>query len=185
MKKISLKVAVCLLAGSFLFSSCFIGQYGLWNKYISWQNQMTSNKYVNAIAGLILVPIAGTLCTLADVLVLNSIEFWSGNNPVAANNIGKTQQVMGQDGRYYAVTPLKNGYEIKAPTGEITYFIHNAENDSWSMEQNGVQKEIFRFNSDGTIQSQINGETKNFTLNEAGVAEARMAANDGLFFAMN
>ena len=92
---------------------------------------------------------------------------------------------MGQDGRYYAVTTLKNGYEIKAPTGEITYFIHNAENDSWSMEQNGVQKEIFRFNSDGTIQSQINGETKNFTLNEAGVAEARMAANDGLFFAMN
>ena len=185
MKKISLKVAVCLLAGSFLFSSCFVGQYGLWNKYIGWQNQMTDNKYVNAIAGLILVPIAGTLCTLADVLVLNSIEFWSGSNPIAANNIGKTQQVMGQDGRYYAVTTLKNGYEIKAPTGEITYFIHNAENDSWSMEQNGVQKEIFRFNSDGTIQSQINGETKNFTLNEAGVAEARMAANDGLFFAMN
>jgi hypothetical protein len=146
---------------------------------------MTDNKYVNAIAGLILVPIAGTLCTLADVLVLNSIEFWSGNNPVAANNIGKTQQVMGQDGRYYAVTTLKNGYEIKAPTGEITYFIHNVENDSWSMEQDGVQKEIFRFNSDGTIQARINGETKNFTLNEAGVAEARMAANDGLFFAMN
>ena len=185
MKKISLKVAVCLLAGSFLFSSCFVGQYGLWNKYISWQNHMTDNKYVNAIAGLILVPIAGTLCTLADVLVLNSIEFWSGNNPVAANNIGNTQQVMGQDGRYYAVTTLKNGYEIKAPTGEITYFIHNAENDSWSMEQDGVQKEIFRFNSDGTIQARINGETKNFTLNEAGVAEARMAANDGLFFAMN
>ena len=146
---------------------------------------MTDNKYVNAIAGLILVPIAGTLCTLADVLVLNSIEFWSGNNPVAANNIGKTQQVMGQDGRYYAVTTLKNGYEIKVPTGEITYFIHNVENDSWSMEQDGVQKEIFRFNSDGTIQARINGETKNFTLNEAGVAEARMAANDGLFFAMN
>ena len=185
MKKISLKVAVCLLAGSFLFSSCFVGQYGLWNKYISWQNHMTDNKYVNAIAGLILVPIAGTLCTLADVLVLNSIEFWSGNNPVAATNIGKTQQVMGQDGRYYAVTTLKNGYEIKAPTGEITYFIHNAENDSWSMEQDGVQKEIFRFNSDGTIQARINGETKNFTLNEAGVAEARMVANDGLFFAMN
>ena len=29
MKKISLKVAACLLAGTFLFSSCFVGQYGL------------------------------------------------------------------------------------------------------------------------------------------------------------
>ena len=117
MKRINLKVAVCLLAGSFLFSSCFVGKYGLWNKYISWQNNMTNNKYVNAIVGLILVPIVGSICTLVDVLVLNSIEFWSGTNPMAANNIGKTQQVMGQDGRYYAVTTLKNGYEVKAPTG--------------------------------------------------------------------
>ena len=59
MKRINLKVAVCLLAGSFLFSSCFVGKYGLWNKYISWQNNMTNNKYVNAIVGLILVPIVG------------------------------------------------------------------------------------------------------------------------------
>ena len=184
MKKISLKVAVCLLAGSFLFSSCFVGKYALWNKYISWQNNMTNNKYVNAIVGLILVPIVGTICTLVDVLVLNSIEFWSGSNPVQAN-IGKTQQVLGQDGRYYAVTTLKNGYEVKAPTGEITYFIHNDENDSWSMEQNGVQKEIFRFDEKGNIQANINGETKAFTLNETGVYQARMIAGDGVFFAMN
>ena len=185
MKKISLKVAVCLLAGSFLFSSCFVGQFSLFNKYANWQTNMTNNKFVNAIIGFIIGPIVGSVCMLADTLVLNSIEFWSGSNPLAANQIGKTQQVMGQDGRYYAVTTLENGYEVKAPTGEITYFIHNAENDSWSMEQDGVKKEIFRFNSDGTIQASIKGETKSFTLNEAGVAEARMAANDGLFFAMN
>ena len=185
MKKISLKVAVCLLAGSFLFSSCFVGQYGLWNKYINWQNHMTSNKFVNAIVGFILVPIVGGICQLADILVLNTIEFWSGSNPVQAN-IGKTQQVMGQDGRYYAVTTLKDGYEVKAPTGEITYFHHNAENDSWSMEQNGITKELFRFNADGkTIRTEINNQTKDLTLDEAGVYQARMMANDGSFFAMN
>lgn len=184
MKKINLKVAACLMAGCFLFSSCFVGQYGLWNKYINWQNNMTNSKFVNAVVGFILVPLAGSVAMLVDTLVLNTIEFWSGSNPVQAN-VGKTQQVMGQDGRYYAVTTLKNGYEVKAPTGEITYFFHNAENDSWSMEQNGMTKEIFRFNADGTIQANINGETKDFTLNEAGVYEARMAATDGRFFAMN
>ena len=91
---------------------------------------------------------------------------------------------MGQNGRYYAVTTLKNGYEVKAPTGEITTFIHNAENDSWSVEQNGVVKELFRFNADGTIQANVNGETRNFTLNEAGVNEARMASYCS-FYAMN
>ena len=124
MKKISLKVAACFLAANFLFSSCFVGKYALWNKYINWQNNMTSSKFVNAIVGFFLVPIVGGICQFVDVLVLNTIEFWSGNNPMASN-IGKTQQVMGQDCRYYAVTTLKNGYEVKAPTGEITYFIHN------------------------------------------------------------
>ena len=186
MKKISLKVAVCLLAGSFLFSSCFVGQYGLWNKYINWQNHMSSSKFLNAIVGFILVPIVGGICQFIDILVLNTIEFWSGSNPVHASNIGKTQQVMGQDGRYYAVTYLKNGYEVKAPTGEITYFYHNDENDSWSMVQDGVTKELFRFNKDGkTIQANINGQTKDLTMDEAGVYQARMMANDGTFFAMN
>ena len=160
MKKISLKVAVCFLAANFLFSSCFVGKYALWNKYINWQNNMTSSKFVNAIVGFFLVPIVGGICQFVDVLVLNTIEFWSGNNPMASN-IGKTQQVMGQDGRYYAVTTLKNGYEV-----------------------NGVVKELFRFNGDGTIQANVNGESRNFTLNEAGVYDARMAVN-GTFFAMN
>ena len=184
MKRINLKVVACLLAGSFLFSSCFVGKYSLWNKYINWQNHMTSNKFVNAIVGFILVPIVGGLCQFVDILVLNTIEFWSGDNPLASN-VGKTQQVMGKDGRYYAVKTLKNGYEVKAPNGEVTNLIHNAENDSWSMEQNGVVKEIFRFNADGTIRANVNGMSKDFTLNEAGVYEARMLANDGVFFAMN
>jgi hypothetical protein len=57
---------------------------------------MTNNKFVNAIAAFILVPNAGTISTLCDVLVLNSIEFWSGSNPIASN-VGKTRQVMGED----------------------------------------------------------------------------------------
>lgn len=94
MKKISLKVAACFLAANFLFSSCFVGKYALWNKYINWQNNMTSSKFVNAIVGFFLVPIVGGICQFVDILVLNTIEFWSGNNPMASN-IGKTQQVMG------------------------------------------------------------------------------------------
>ena len=93
---------------------------------------------------------------------------------------------MGQDGRYYAVTTLKNGYEVKAPTGEITYFYHNDDDNSWSMEQNGITKELFRFNADGkTIRTTINNQTKDLTLDESGLYQARMMANGGTFFAMN
>ena len=46
-------------------------------------------------------------------------------------------------------------------------------------------KELFRFNADGNIKTTVNGQTKDLSLNEAGVYDARMMANDGVFFAMN
>ena len=172
MKKISLSAACVLLAGSFLCSSC-IGSFSLFNKYEKWQCNMTSNKYVNGIVGFILQPIVGGICLFVDSVVLNTIEFWTGSNPMAA---GQVKIVMGQDGRYYAIKTLKNGYEVKSPTGEKTLFIHNDQNDSWSMTQNGITKEIIRFNADGTIQATLqNGEKLTVSNDEAGLMQVREA----------
>ena len=175
MKKLNLKVAVLLLAGSCLFSSC-IGSFSLFNKYAAWQKDMTNNKYVNAIVGLLLMPIVGTVTFVADWLVFNTIEFWSGDNPMASN-VGKTQKVIGQDGRIYAVKILKNGYEVTAPDGIVTLFTYNKAENSWSMSQNGQTREIFRFTEDGkSIRMNVNGQAREFALNEQGVTDAEQVA---------
>ena len=180
-----MKVTVCFMAASLLFSSCFVGKYALWNKYINWQNHMTSSKFVNAIVGFILVPIVGGICQLVDILVRNTMELRYGPNPVRSP-LGTSRNLLGEDGRVYAVTTLKDGYDVKSPTGEMTYLRHHAENDSWTIEQNGVSQELFRYNADGkTIRTTINGQTKDLSMDEAGVYQARMMANDGTFFAMN
>ena len=184
MKKISLKVAVCLMAGSFLFSSCMVGSWGLFNKYADWQTHMTSNKFVNAVVGFVLGAVCYPVSSLVDAIVLNTIEFWTGDNPVASN-IGKTQSVMGQDGRLYAVKTLKNGYEVTDPNGVVTLFTYNKKENSWSMSQNGLTKEIFRFNEDGkSIKVTMNGEERDFSLNEQGVADAEYASTMGLYYAV-
>lgn len=181
MKRINLKVSVLLLSGILLFSSC-IGSFSLFNKYEKWQCNMTNNKYVNGIVGLILQPIVGSICLLADAVVLNTIEFWSGENPL---NAGTTQQVKGQDGRYYTVKTLKNGYEVTAPNGDVTLFTHDKKTDSWTMSQDGVTKEIFRFNADGTIQANLqDGKTITVANNELGVQQVRDAVYGGYVFAM-
>ena len=159
MKKISLKVAVCLMAGSFLFSSCMVGSWGLFNKYAKWQTNMSDSKFVNAIVGFVLGAVCYPICSLVDALVLNTIHL-------------------------YAVKTLKNGYEITAPNGEVTLFTYNKEANSWSMSQNGLTKEIFRFNEDGkSIKVVMNGEERDFTLNEQGVVDAEYASSMGLYFA--
>lgn len=181
MKKLSLKVALVLLSGSLLCSSC-IGSFSLFNSYEKWQCNMTGNKFVNGIVGLILQPIVGGITLFVDAVVLNTIEFWTGSNPMAVNQI---QTVKGQDGRYYAVKTLKDGYEVKAPNGEVTLFIHDQKSDSWSMSQNGQTREIIRFNADGTIQATLqSGEKLTVTNDEAGMMQVRDAVYHDNCFAM-
>ena len=184
MKKINLKVAACLMAGATMYSSCYVGSYGLFNSYAKWQTHMTSSKFVNAIVGFIIGPIAGGVSLLIDTLVLNTIEFWSGSNPLHANT-GKTQQLLGSDGRYYAVTTTKNGYEVKAPNGEMSYFTYDKKSNSWSLTQNGETRELFRFNQDGTITTVLpEGELLTVTPNEAGLYQVRTTMGGGHHFAM-
>ena len=183
MKKISLKGAVCLIAGSFLLNSCMVGSFGLFNKYREWQTNMTSNKFVNAVVGFVLGSFCYPITLFVDSIVLNSIEFWTGDNPVAENE-GKTQMMKGKDGLMYAVTTLKNGYEIKNPAGEITLLTYNKKNNSWEMTQNGQIVELFRYNQDGTVTATMNGASHVFTLNEQGVNEARICATQANFMAV-
>lgn len=182
MKKISLKVVTCLIAGGLLFNSC-IGSYSLFNKFTKWELHMTNSKFLNAIIGFVIDIVCIPVTLLVDSLVLNTIEFWSGENPLSSN-IGKTRQVIGEDGKIYAVKTLKDGYEVTDSEGNQTLFTHNKKENSWSMTQNGITQEIFRFNPDGkSISTVINGEQKDFSLNEQGVFEAQMAAGNGLYFA--
>jgi len=134
MKKKSLKIAALLLCGTLLTSSC-IGSFSLFNNYEKWQCNMTNNKFVNAIVGFFLQPIVGSVCLFVDALVLNTIEFWTGDNPVAA---GQVQKIKGSDGVLYTITSTKTGYEVKSPDGKVVIFTHDAETDSWTMTRDGI-----------------------------------------------
>ena len=174
MKKVMYKVAVLLCAGSLLTTSC-VGSFGLFNKYAAWQKDLTKSKFVNAVVGFIMMPICSPICLLADVLVLNSIEFWSGSNPMAAN--GSIQKVLGRDGRYYAIKTTKNGYEVKDDQGQVTIFTHDEKSDSWSVTQNGETRELFRYAEDGQIQAVMqSGKTITISQDEAGLQQIRQAA---------
>ena len=180
MRRNTIFVATALLCGSMLTSSC-VGSFSLFNKLAVWNKSATNSKALNEIIFILISP-AYAVCSLADVLVLNSIEFWSGSNPVASN-VGKTIDVKGQDGRLYAVKTLKNGYEVKSPDGAVINLVYDKKTDSWSQIQDGKTTEIFRFNTDGTIQVCLNGKRMNVTVDEYGLNQVATAAGYGLFYA--
>ena len=92
MKMKNLKIATLLLAGTMVTSSC-VGSFALFNKLAEWNKTATKSKFLNEIIFLVISP-AYAICGAADALVLNSIEFWTGDNPVA-NRVGKVRNYQG------------------------------------------------------------------------------------------
>ena len=114
--------------------------------------------------------------------MLNTVEFWTDSKVIA--HVGETKEVMGQDGRMYAVKTLKNGYEITDPNGEKSYLVYNKKEKSWNYKDNGALKELFSFNDDGTIRATLpDGKKMDVTQDQAGLYQLRAAVHESVYFA--
>ncbi len=181
MKRNKMTLVAVVLSGSLLFSSC-VGSFGLFNRLSSW-NQSLSNKFVNELVFLAfnIIPIYG-VSYLADVLVINSIEFWSGSNPMA--NVGDVKKVKGENGNYLVKT-LENGYSI-TKEGETASMdlIYDKEANTWNVVANGESAPLVKMNNDGTADLFLpDGKTANVTLDARGMLAARQLTTTGMMFA--
>jgi len=142
MKRRFLPVAIVIaLSGSLLTSSC-IGSFALTNKLLSW-NKQVGNKFVNELVffAFWVIPVY-EVSALADILVINSIEFWSGDNPVAS---GK-KVIEGKDGKYLVECDGK-GYTITSENDKsVVRLDFDRDEQSWSVAlPSGESYELMTF----------------------------------------
>lgn len=170
MKTRTLKVATILLAASLTMSSC-IGSFSLFNGLASWNKNATGNDILNEIIFLVISPAYG-ICFLADAIVLNTVEFWTGDNPMASK-VGTTKMVEGEDGLMYAIKYLKNGYEITKPNGDVVVLSYDKKTKTWSQSADGINVKLFSFNDNGTIKAYLPTGAYDLTLDQAGLMKAQ------------
>lgn len=144
MKRRYLTVALVIaLTGGILTSSC-IGSFGLTRKILAW-NKQVGNKIVNELVfiGFLIVPVYLVGVT-ADMLILNSIEFWSGSNPV---NDVSASVIRGSDGIDYLVECSPEGYRITSQAdGSVLRLDYHPETDSWTTPLlDGTDYELLTF----------------------------------------
>ena len=182
MKKSNLNLAATvMICGAFLFSSC-IGSFGLHSKLVNW-NQSIGTKFVNELVYLAcnIIPVY-PVCYLADALEINSIEFWSGSNPMA--NVGDVKKVKGENGNYLVKT-LENGYSVQKE-GEtmVMELFYDQEQSTWNVEFEGNTAELLKMNENGTAQMVLpNGEAMTVILDAQGIAAARQATMIDTYYA--
>lgn len=182
MKRKSLTLLLTItVAGSMLFSSC-IGSFGLSNKLLSW-NRSIDSKFVNELVFIAfwIVPVY-EISMLADVLVLNSIEFWSGENPVA--DAGSSKTIDTENGTFTVETKT-DGYHIQKEGEEKAIdLVFDKADKSWSVEADGESSKLLRFEDDDRVVMFLpDGQEMNVELNQAGVLAFKQVAEGFSYYA--
>ncbi len=141
MKKFYVSVAMLLLAGTALTTQSCIGSFALTNKVLSWNNQVGS-KFVNELVffAFWVLPVY-EVTAVADLLVINSIEFWSGTNPMQAG----TKVIETDTGRYLVKCDGKGYDVVNEDTGDSIRLDFNEDTRTWSLDNNGEELPLLTF----------------------------------------
>lgn len=149
MKKSFLTIAVIsTVCGSLCLSSC-IGSFQLTKKLMAWNNKI-DNKFINELVFIAfwIIPVY-EVSALADILVINSIEFWSGENPIACG----TYKIQGEDGQMYLIECDGKGYNIKNMTlGTTIRLDFDKDNREWSTDVDGERIVFMTFIDDTHVK---------------------------------
>ncbi|MBD5371211.1 MAG: DUF3332 domain-containing protein [Bacteroides sp.] len=134
MKKRYLTPAIIgVVLASMTMTSC-IGSFRLTHSVLKW-NQQVGSKVINEIVffAFWVLPVY-EVTSLADLLVINSIEFWSGRNPLTAS-----VKVVDTDHGRYTIACDSKGYEVTNTSTGVSYRLDFMEaTATWALDYQGV-----------------------------------------------
>lgn len=166
MKKVSKGLLVAAMCAVMLTMNSCIGSFTLFNRLQSWNNHV-GNKFVNELVffGFWILPVY-EVSILADVLVLNSIEFWSGENPMAQGE----KIIEGNDGKYLVKCDGK-GYDVVSLNDNSSVRLDfDTDTQTWSYTTAETSGILFTFVDDTHIKVPVGAnDWKVFETSQAGV----------------
>jgi hypothetical protein len=123
-----------------MLSGCF-GNFALTRKVYN-KNQSIGNKWANTAVmwAMMIIPVY-EVCGFLDVVVLNTIEFWSGQNPVTMNENEVDIQKVASEDNTYEIKATKNRYDITVvegkDKGKSVAVIYDPVVNAWKLQADG------------------------------------------------
>ena len=175
MKKLFLTAALAALLCSSM-TSC-MGKFALTRNLYAW-NEQISNKFINELVffAFWVLPVY-EVCGIADLFVLNTIEFWSGDNPMTAS----TKVVDTDNGRYLVVCDGQ-GYDITLEGTDQKYRLDFCQDTrTWSVQIDNNEYPLLTFVDDSHVSvPSADGQWQTVELSQAGVLAYKASASAGM-----
>ncbi len=172
-------MAAAVLLIGFAQTSC-IGGFKLTNKVYEF-NKSLGSKFVNELVFILMVIVpVYEITLLIDGLILNSIEFWTGSNPMAMNEGESETKVVEQNGVKYQITATHNRFDFtqmegadKGATGALVFDDHTG---TWSYEDSSKSLDLLKIHDDGSATAFLpNGKQVELPAGANGLANLKQA----------
>jgi len=158
---VALAVIVAML---FNLVGCY-GSFALTKKVYDW-NGTIGDKWVNTIVMWILmwVPVYNA-AGFIDLVVLNTIEFWTGSNPIAMQDGEQSVKYATNDGKTYKFIMSKNNINItetEGPdAGKAVNISYSPETGNWTLNDGETESIIANMSNNNLKLVYPNGDYKN------------------------
>ncbi|MFC1887410.1 DUF3332 domain-containing protein [Candidatus Cloacimonadota bacterium] len=128
-----------------LLSGCF-GNFQLTRNLYTWNSQV-GDKFANtAVMWILFIIPAYEVCGFIDFFILNTIEFWSGENPLSMSEYEEDIQIVESEGVNYEIKATQNRFDITQLNGEdagsTVAIIHDAADGSWYLQSGDKLEKI-------------------------------------------
>lgn len=114
-------------------TGCF-GSFQLTRKVYQFNREVSPDKWIRELVFLALAifPVYGA-ATFLDAVIFNSVEFWTGNNPVLAKN-GASRKITTADGTAVLTRLSEDRLDLKTQgvDGSSSHFVLQREGDGFS-----------------------------------------------------
>lgn len=156
---IAMMIAVLLMVSMF---GCY-GNMALTKKVWEFNGSLGNKILVNVVFWVASWVGVYPATVFIDVVILNTIEFWTGSNPLAMNEGQQTIRTAQSDGKVYQITTTKNKIQIEQTegpdAGKSIELLYDTTNSSWYL--NDGNESIKVATMEGNILNLIypNGKT--------------------------
>ncbi len=114
------KTVLALVAVSIMIlaTGCY-GSFTLTKSVYKWNGKVTNDKFANSIVmwAMVIVPVY-EFCAFVDFIVLNTVEFWTGSNPLTMNEGEQEMQIVQSGDKTFEITASKNQFHIEQTAGQ-------------------------------------------------------------------
>src|ERR1700730_10807020 len=143
-RAVAIAVLLCFGQSS---AACW-GKFNLTRKLWGFNNTVSDSKWLKWLLFLAFtsVPIY-EISAIVDALVLNSIEFWSGQNPVTANEVREDTRVVEGKTVRTGITAQKLGIEMAERGKELRVVEISSEGDG-AVARDGAGKILSQLTSE-------------------------------------